>query len=525
MSASASSAPGVVDTTTPLPTTGSSSATTSSAPSNSSASFLPPVSTTDTSTTTTTTSPIDTTTTSTTTTSSTTTSSTTTSTTSTTSTSDTSTTTTAPTNTTTTSTTSTSTSAPLTTLTTSSTSTGSTTSLGYSPAAPPMAGARRCTSVVGLVVYGLILVAILTSDGHTFTTIVSVTTVVQPGTAVTPTSVSDTSSGSKSNTGAIVGGVVGGVGGLALLVLIVWFFLRRQRNAKDDFDGNFDPARVGGTGGGGTLPQIDVDEDDGVGGRLATGAEGGGIISPYSYTPSALPQMSQASNMPLVGGAAAAAAGAGAGSAGSYYNNSGSASYYPGTSSEGAPGSPVLSAGRSSEGGYYPASANPYGAGPPLSTVSGSEHSSGGYGAGGGVAGAGAAGALGLAGAAHAHNRRSAKEMEALGARVTNPDEARAAYLQYGPGGAQSVGPGQYYPAQGEGGSGANGSGNGNGYVPDALRPGLGSVGSGVVVHQDGGRVLGKGRAPAVEEGAEDQLPEIPPTYDSLLPDRGEGRQ
>lgn len=292
----------------------------------------------------------------------------------------------------------------------------------------------------------------------------------------------------------------------------MWFFLRRQRNAKDDFDGNFDPARVGGAGGGGTLPQIDVDEDDGVGGRLATGAEGGGIISPYSYTPSALPQMSQSSNMPLVG----AAAGAGGASASSYYNNSGSASYYPGTSSEGAPGSPVLSAGRSSEGGYYPASANPYGAGPPLSTVSGSEHSSGGYGP--GVAAAGAAGALGLAGgaaAAHAHNRRSAKEMEALGARVTNPDDARAAYLQYGPGGTQSVGPGQYYGAQGEGGS------NGNGYVPDALRPGLGSVGSGVVVHQDGGRVPGKGRAPAVDVGQEDQLPEIPPTYDSLLPDQG----
>ena len=297
----------------------------------------------------------------------------------------------------------------------------------------------------------------------------------------------------------------------------MWFLLRRQRRAKDDFDGNFDPARVGGSGGGGTLPQIDVDEDDGVGGRLAAGAEGGGIISPYSYTPSVLPQMSQSSNMPLVG-----AAGGGAG----YYpgpgsgGGSGSASYYPGTSSEGAPGSPVLSAGRSSEGGggYYPASANPYGSGPPLSAVSGSEHSSGGYGP--GVVGAGAAGALGLVGGAaagHAYNRRSAKEMEALGARVTNPDEARAAYLQHGPA------PGQYYNGGGEGSNG-NGYANGSGAGSEGLRPAGGSVGSGVVVHQDGGRVMGKGRTPAVEE-QEDQLPEIPPTYDSLLPDRPEGRQ
>lgn len=59
--------------------------------------------------------------------------------------------------------------------------------------------------------YGLLNLVFgrLTSNGQTFTTIVSVTTVIDPGTVVTPTTVS-THSASKSNTGAIVGGVVGG---------------------------------------------------------------------------------------------------------------------------------------------------------------------------------------------------------------------------------------------------------------------------------------------------------------------------
>ncbi|KAK1254398.1 hypothetical protein MKX08_008393 [Trichoderma sp. CBMAI-0020] len=42
---------------------------------------------------------------------------------------------------------------------------------------------------------------------------------------------SKNSGGSKSNTGAIVGGVVGGVGGLALIGLAVFFFLRRRNSA------------------------------------------------------------------------------------------------------------------------------------------------------------------------------------------------------------------------------------------------------------------------------------------------------
>jgi len=47
----------------------------------------------------------------------------------------------------------------------------------------------------------------------------------------------DTISGLMIDVGAIVGGVVGGVGGLLLIGALVWFFLRkRRRSHRDDFD-------------------------------------------------------------------------------------------------------------------------------------------------------------------------------------------------------------------------------------------------------------------------------------------------
>lgn len=162
------------------------------------------------------------------------------------------------------------------------------------------------------------------------------------------------------------------------------------------------------------------------------------------------------------------------------------------------PQSPIMS----SEGGYYPASAAPYGG-------SGSEHSSSGYGPGAASLGAaGVAAAAGGVGSMAAYNRRSAKEMEAFGSRagsqphVTNPDEQRQAYLQYGPG-----------PWAGQ----QAGEGSGAGMSMPEPRPGMPTANSGVVVHQDGGRVpVGKGRE---EEEDPAHLPEIPPTYDSLRPD------
>lgn len=64
-------------------------------------------------------------------------------------------------------------------------------------------------------------------------------------TIAAPTSSSTSSGGGgghSSNTGPIVGGVVGGIGGLALLALLIWFLRRRAK--RDEFDGDFDPDRV-----------------------------------------------------------------------------------------------------------------------------------------------------------------------------------------------------------------------------------------------------------------------------------------
>ena len=84
-----------------------------------------------------------------------------------------------------------------------------------------------------------------------------------------------------------------GVGGLIILTLLAVFCLLNRR--KDGFDGNFDPTHVKGPRGGSkSLPKIDlgehslingaeVDEDDGMGGRLGAGPGRGGIIAPYPF--------------------------------------------------------------------------------------------------------------------------------------------------------------------------------------------------------------------------------------------------
>ncbi|KAH7882577.1 hypothetical protein F5I97DRAFT_281281 [Phlebopus sp. FC_14] len=76
-----------------------------------------------------------------------------------------------------------------------------------------------------------------------------------PGPVINPTPPSNHSS---TNTAAIVGGVVGGIAGLALLALLI--FCLRRRSRRDEFDGNFDPDRVG-QAGGGTLPQVDLTDE------------------------------------------------------------------------------------------------------------------------------------------------------------------------------------------------------------------------------------------------------------------------
>ena len=74
-----------------------------------------------------------------------------------------------------------------------------------------------------------------------------------------------------------------GTGLLIIFTLFVFLCLRKRR--KDKFNGNFDPFHLKGDLSG-TLPKIDlgeeVDEDDGMGGRLGAGPGCGGIISPYT---------------------------------------------------------------------------------------------------------------------------------------------------------------------------------------------------------------------------------------------------
>ena len=103
------------------------------------------------------------------------------------------------------------------------------------------------------------------SDGNTVT--------VTAATEVATNNPNFRSSNGTDNTAAIVGGVVGGVVGIAALVLVLWFCRRRRR--RDEFDGNFDPDRVG-TGRG----KADLFGIPGLGG-MGTGAE----VTPYSYNP------------------------------------------------------------------------------------------------------------------------------------------------------------------------------------------------------------------------------------------------
>ena len=97
------------------------------------------------------------------------------------------------------------------------------------------------------------------------------------------------------------------------MVLIVFFLLRR-RNNSDDFDGNFGPARLQHHGsGGGTLLQVNLNddqllnEDDGMGGRLAGSTVGGGIVTPFTYTPQQqeMANAYPAAASPLLGGGVA----------------------------------------------------------------------------------------------------------------------------------------------------------------------------------------------------------------------------
>ena len=353
-----------------------------------------------------------------------------------------------------------------------------------------------------------------------------------------------------------------------------------------DFDGNFDPSHIGGgkeyagPGAGATLPAIDV-EDDGMGGRLAGGPGGGGIISPYPFA--APPSSSLAgstpplSGAPIVGGAAA----------GAYYNQGQSQTSPVRSSFSDAQYVPSQATASS----YYPATApGPYAPpfrgpspGPSVATptspqhtystsISGSVSDRDRYGqVGTALLAATAPSVAGSGTGSHSASGQDAvgsKAAELNAPHIMNPDTeypplnasgpaagvtpggpTHLAYLQHGPG---------HYATQDTYGQGMQTnvpdslrSGPSAGYAPghllppgtfgsppfttSPLPPTAGSTstspaphsdpqlragpGQMVVVHEDGGRVvMGKGRAAAEEE--EEALPaDIPPTYDSLPDD------
>ena len=413
---------------------------------------------------------------------------------------------------------------------------------------------------------------------------------------MTNTSVLPASGSNKSNTGAIVGGAIGGpsflslisinrnskfksllgVGGLLILAALIFFCLRKRR--KDIFDGNFDPAIVGSSSaGGGTLPKIDlgengllmdgngvgVDEDDGMGGRLGVGPGGGGIITPYSFQPAApapiggmaiggggnaqqfgggqqlqgqLPQMQQMSNIGVmgadggvaaVGGGAAAAAGVAAVSATGYPNEKRAMRQQQ--QQQYGRHTPNQSV---SSGSLYPSSTqqmmimnSPNGTSSPepepySADGSSSFGGSGGSGSGGGIyyqtmgrgpGGQGQGQMLPVLSSSSSGGRRNAKEIEAMGGgrvMIANPDENgrqipafQQAYLQNGPGPHQQ----QYLPST-------------SSSVPSHQQHRVSRAGTAVVVHEDGGRVVLRGKGEEGEEEGEREVlsPEIPPTYDSL---------
>ncbi|KAK0464401.1 uncharacterized protein EV420DRAFT_1637966 [Desarmillaria tabescens] len=254
-------------------------------------------------------------------------------------------------------------------------------------------------------------IVITQSNGQQLT---STSTVLAASSSAGAASTTTTSSGSSSShTGAIVGGTIGGIAGVALLTALIWFLYKRNRSNRlsAHFDGNFDPDRIVARPPDVGLNLDDERDNDGMGGRLGGADIGAGVVSPFPISASTNSH----------------------GSSGQSYAN-----YY-----SGSPASPPPMSQYSGESSGYPAAIfNPYAMSiPPRSPPPGSSSSGLGGGAGG----------------------MSAKEREArqnqLG--VVNPDE-RSAYLANGPTGVvqhQDAGPSEIPPAYDSwGGAGASGS-------------------------------------------------------------------
>lgn len=254
------------------------------------------------------------------------------------------------------------------------------------------------------------------------------------------------------------------MGGAVILALIAFLLLRRRR--RDDFDGDFDPDRV-------------------VGGRRAGGVDlvggEGAQVEPYNYVPSSIAgrqQMSEAGTGSLLG---AGAAGLGAGmAAGSSQKRP-----PPGPASNGTSGPPSApSAYSGSQSHYAPSSSDP-----------GYDYA-----------------------AYAAYSDPHSGSMSGHGYDSTSPRSSafpggfNPAYL--GPDGAYRGGPspGPSLPGTGSSSAGMNFPSSKEMEARGlrvANEPGTGE-GSGVVQHQDAGRV-----PVAVDESPS----EIPPSYDSIRRD------
>ncbi|KAK0487545.1 hypothetical protein IW261DRAFT_625624 [Armillaria novae-zelandiae] len=255
-------------------------------------------------------------------------------------------------------------------------------------------------------------IIITQSNGQQLTSTSTVLTSASSTSAGAASTTTTTTSSSSSHTGAIVGGTIGGIAGLALVGALIWLLYKRTRSNRlsAHFDGNFDPDRIVARPPDVGLNLDDERDNDGMGGRLGGADIGAGVVSPFPISASTNSH----------------------GSSGQSYAN-----YY-----SGSPASPPPMSQYSGESSGYPAAIfNPYAMSiPPRSPPPGSSSSGLGGGAGG----------------------MSAKEREArqnqLG--VVNPDD-RTAYLANGPTGVvqhQDAGPSEIPPAYDSWGAAASGS-------------------------------------------------------------------
>ncbi|KAI0755343.1 hypothetical protein C8Q80DRAFT_1117750 [Daedaleopsis nitida] len=314
------------------------------------------------------------------------------------------------------------------------------------------------------------------SNGQQFTSVVTSTVVSTPSLSANDRSTSS----SSSKTGPIVGGVVGGIAGLAILATLVFFLFRRHRK-RDDFDGNFDPDRVVGLSGDnrGTLPNIDLAADN---------------ITPYNYTPQGpgMPVAQHATGSSMTGGGAPDMRQYGGGQVPAFLAGglaggaAGAAMAHGGRDGRGSPPSSYSQPGQS----YYAQSASEHGAYPDYS----------------------------------AYNQQHPQNRTSIGSATGSPTSTTFGPQVAGVPGRDfrhpSPGPSLAHtsytdPSTGSGGAGGPGvipsmkerealgyrSGNLSVANPDGAGP------SGVLQHMDGGRL---------DATPEEEPTEVPPRYDTI---------